>query len=254
MARSWRPAFPALGLLILCLGLGAGCMADHPEPGTHTADPWQASREQMVKHQIEARGVRNREVLQALRMVPRHAFVPAAEQTYAYHDSALPIGHGQTISQPYIVGVMTELLEPRSGQKILEIGTGSGYQAAVLAQTGALVYTIEIVEPLAREAQATLAGLGYAGRVHVRAGDGFAGWPEAAPFDSIIVTCAVSQVPQPLLDQLKPGGCLVLPLGETLDYQTLTRITKNAQGELTYQNVLGVVFVPMTGPHGFNRP
>jgi protein-L-isoaspartate(D-aspartate) O-methyltransferase len=242
----------ALHLLILCLGMGTGCMAENPDTTAQQADHWQASREAMVKHQIEARGVRNREVLQALRIVPRHGFVPAGEQDFAYHDSALPIGHGQTISQPYIVGLMTELLEPKPGQTILEIGTGSGYQAAVLAEIGAEVYTIEIVEPLAKEAQAALSSLGYANRVHVRAGDGFAGWPEAAPFDSIIITCAVSKVPQPLVAQLKPNGCLVLPLGETLDYQTLTKITKNAKGELTYQNVLGVVFVPMTGPHGFN--
>ncbi len=250
--RSFRS--PAPYLLILYLGLGTGCMAEDPETTAQHADHWQASREAMVKHQIEARGVRNPDVLEALRTVPRHAFVPESEQTYAYHDSALPIGHGQTISQPYIVGLMTELLEPKPGQTILEIGTGSGYQAAVLAQIGAEVYTIEIVEPLAREAETALAALGCADRVHVRAGDGFAGWPEAAPFDSIIVTCAVSQVPPPLVAQLKPGGRLVLPLGETLDYQTLTKITKNAQGELTYQNVLGVVFVPMTGPHGFDRP
>lgn len=238
-------------LLILCLGMGTGCMAENPEITAQPADHWQASRDQMVKHQIEARGVRNREVLNAMRTVPRHAFLPAGEQTYAYHDSALPIGYGQTISQPYIVGLMTELLEPKPGQTILEIGTGSGYQAAVLAEIGAEVYTIEIVEPLAREAETTLASLGYADRVHVRAGDGFVGWPEAAPFDGIIITCAVSQVPLPLVTQVKPGGCLVLPLGENLDYQTLTKITKNAKGELTYQNVLGVVFVPMTGPHGF---
>lgn len=244
----------AFYLLILCLGLGTGCMAEDPGTTAQHADHWQAGREQMVKHQIEARGVRNPEVLEALRTVPRHAFVPESEQTYAYHDSALPIGHGQTISQPYIVGLMTELLTPKPGQKILEVGTGSGYQAAVLAQIGVEVYTIEIVEPLAREAQAALSRLGYADRVRVAAGDGFAGWPEAAPFDSIIVTCAVSKVPPPLVSQLKPNGCLVLPLGEQLDYQTLTKITKNAKGELTYQNVLGVVFVPMTGPHGFDRP
>lgn len=254
MASFIKRTFPALCLLIPCLGMGTGCMAENPETTAQHADHWQASRDQMVKHQIEARGVRNRAVLDAMRTVPRHAFTPAGEQAYAYHDSALPIGHGQTISQPYIVGLMTELLEPKPGQTILEIGTGSGYQAAVLAEIGAQVYTIEIVEPLAREAEAALSALGYADRVQVRAGDGFAGWPEAAPFDGIIVTCAVSKVPQPLLDQLKPGGRLVLPLGEHLDYQTLTKITKNSDGALTYQNVLGVVFVPMTGPHGFDRP
>ncbi len=210
-----------------------------------------AAREAMVKHQIEARGVKQPEVLEAMRRVPRHLYLPAENAGFAYQDSALPIGHGQTISQPYIVGLMTELLQPKPGDKILEIGTGSGYQAAVLAEIGATVHTIEIVEPLAKEAKQTLNEQGYEDLVFVKAGDGFLGWPDAAPFDSVIVTCAVSEIPPPLIEQLKPGGRIVLPLGETLDYQTLTVATKSETGELTFRNVLGVVFVPMTGPHGF---
>ncbi|MBN1594759.1 protein-L-isoaspartate(D-aspartate) O-methyltransferase [candidate division FCPU426 bacterium] len=221
----------------------------HPQPGS--PDPNIGARRRMVEEQIAGRQVSLPAVLEAMRAVPRHLFVPPAQVPSAYSDSALPIGHGQTISQPYIVGLMSELLQPRPGDKILEIGTGSGYQAAVLAQIGAEVYTIEIIEPLAARARDTLARLEYGSRVSVKAGDGFAGWPEHAPFDSIIVTCAVSRVPSPLLAQLKPGGRIVLPLGETLEYQTLTVVTKSEGGELTYRNVIGVVFVPMTGPHGF---
>lgn len=143
---------------------------------------------------------------------------------------------------------MTELLQVEPGQKIFEVGTGSGYQAAVLAETGADVYTVEIVEPLAKRSAETLKQLGYGQRIHVRAGDGFPGLPEAAPFDSVIITCAVKSVPPPLLKQLKPHGRIVLPLGEDLSYQTLCVVTRNAQGKLVYRKVTGVVFVPMTGP------
>jgi protein-L-isoaspartate(D-aspartate) O-methyltransferase len=186
-----------------------------------------------------------------MRTVPRHEFMPADVRESAYADSALPVGFGQTISQPYIVGLMTELLGVKPGDKVLEAGTGSGYQAAVLAEMGATVYTVEIVEPLAVSSRTALAQAGYGEHVTVRHGDSFEGWEEAAPFDAVIVTCAVSQIPPRLMEQLKTGGRLVAPVGAELTYQTLTLAVKNAGDRFTYKDVTGVVFVPMTGPHGF---
>jgi protein-L-isoaspartate(D-aspartate) O-methyltransferase len=206
--------------------------------------PFASEREAMVRFQIEARGVKDTAVLAALRRVPRHEFVPADVRTQAYADHPLPIGERQTISQPYIVGFMTELLQVKPGQRVLEIGTGSGYQAAVLAELNADVYTIEIVEKLAATARAVLQRLGYE-KVRVRAGDGYQGWPDAAPFDRIIVTAAPPQVPQPLIDQLKPGGRLVVPEG--VQDQDLVLYTKTADGKLRREQVLPVRFVPMTG-------
>src|SRR5262249_22819664 len=168
-------------------------------------------RQRMVAQQIAARGIKDPLVLAAMKEVPRHRFMPEALRTQAYADSALPIGRGQTISQPYIVALMTELIQPKRGMKVLEIGTGSGYQAAVLAQCGAEVDTIEIIPELGRRAERTLRDLGYS-RVRVRIGDGYHGWPEHAPFDAVILTAAPDQVPQPLLDQLRNGGRLVAPV------------------------------------------
>jgi len=213
-------------------------------PGaTPATDGYAAARAQMVTQQIERRGISDARVLAAMRAVPRHEFVPAAEVAHAYEDHPLPIGHDQTISQPYVVAAMTELAAVGPGARVLEIGTGSGYQAAVLAELGANVYTIEIVEPLARSAAATLARLGYA-RVKVRAGDGYRGWPEAAPFDAVIVTAAPPAVPEPLKEELKIGGRLVIPVGEW--YQELIVITRTAGG-FQERSVLPVRFVPMTG-------
>jgi protein-L-isoaspartate(D-aspartate) O-methyltransferase len=203
-----------------------------------------AEREAMVRTQIEARGVTDAAVLAALRRVPRHEFVPAEVRASAYADHPLPIGERQTISQPYIVGFMTELLQVKPGHRVLEIGTGSGYQAAVLAELGIDVYTIEIVEKLAATSRALLQRLGY-DKVRVRAGDGYQGWPDAAPFDRIIVTAAPPQVPQPLIDQLKPGGRLVVPEG--VHDQDLVVYTKSTDGKLQRERVLPVRFVPMTG-------
>ncbi|MCK5242494.1 protein-L-isoaspartate(D-aspartate) O-methyltransferase [bacterium] len=246
----WIKIIPRAILLSLLL-LGSGCMPETgPEQFKHQ-DIMTQARLNMVKTQIAGRGVNSPTVLEAMRRVERHLFVPMAERSFAYCDSALPIQQGQTISQPYIVGLMTELLQVQPGDKILEVGTGSGYQAAVLAQMGAQVFTLEIVEPLADIARATLQGLGYAEQVMVKAGDGFMGWPEHGPFDGIIITCAIHKVPPPLIEQLKPTGRIVLPLGQTLEYQTLTVVTKSESGQLTFRNVIGVVFVPMTGPHGF---
>ena len=201
------------------------------------------ARQRMVADQLESRGVKDALVLAAMRKVPRHEFVPAAARPAAYGDHPLPIGHGQTISQPYIVAFMTEALGLKGGEKVLEVGTGSGYQAAVLAQLASAVYSIEIVAPLADEARERMARLGYR-NVHVRAGDGYKGWTEAAPFDAIMVTAAAPRIPEPLKQQLKDGGRLVIPVGD--EYQELVVLTR--QGDrFEERRVLPVRFVPMTG-------
>ena len=202
-----------------------------------------AKRTDMVETQIQARGVRDPLVLQAMDAVPRHLFMPESERAYAYSDGPLPIGSGQTISQPYIVALMTELIRPHASMRVLEVGTGSGYQAAVLAECVAEVYTIEILPELGRRAEVLLEELDYE-NVHVRVGDGFDGWPEAAPFDGIIVTAAPTRIPQPLLDQLDIGGRLVIPVGRlNQDLLVVTRTDKGFQRE----TIIGVRFVPMTG-------
>lgn len=205
-------------------------------------DDFDAMRERMVSRQIAGRGVTDPLVLKAMRRVPRHKFVPAAAVRDAYSDYPLSIGYEQTISQPYIVAYMTEALQLRQGQKILEIGTGSGYQAAVLAEIGADVYTVEIIEQLGQRARDLLSALGY--RVHVRIGDGYLGWPEAAPFDGIVVTAAPAEIPEPLIAQLKEGGRLVIPVGRFI--QDL-KVLKKKGGKLTTEKTLPVRFVPMTG-------
>ena len=212
-----------------------------PQP-SREAGPDRA-REEMVAAQIEERGVRDPRTLAAMRKVPRHLFVPPNLVRDAYSDHPLPIGHGQTISQPYIVAFMTEALGLRGGEKVLEVGTGSGYQAAVLAEIAARVYTIEIVAPLADEARERLARLGYR-NVEVRAGDGYQGWAEAAPFDAVIVTAAAPRIPEPLKQQLKDGGRLVIPVGE--DDQELMVVTRRGS-HYVEERVLPVRFVPMTG-------
>jgi protein-L-isoaspartate(D-aspartate) O-methyltransferase len=202
-----------------------------------------ALRERMVKEQIEARGIRDPRVLAALRSVPRHLFVPGAPPEETYGDTPVPIGSHQTISQPFVVAAMTEALALRGGEKVLEVGTGSGYQAAVLAEMGARVYSIEILPPLAQEARSRLARLGYRG-VSVRTGDGDYGWPEAAPFDGIIVTAAAPRVPTALEEQLRDGGRLVIPVGEA--FQELVLVTRHGQ-TYTERRLFPVRFVPMTG-------
>jgi len=211
-----------------------------------------AARERMVRQQLAApgRGITNARVLAAMGQVPRHEFVPAPLRARAYGDHPLPIGYDQTISQPFIVAFMTEKLEPQPMDKVLEIGTGSGYQAAVLAGLVSNVCTIEIVEPLARRAEADLKRLGYT-NVLVRAGDGYQGWPDAAPFDAIIVTCAPERVPQPLVDQLKEGGRMIIPVGPAGD-QALYVLQKQG-GRVEKRAVLPVRFVPMTGGSAGDR-
>jgi len=200
-------------------------------------------RSMMVETQIKRRGVKDERVLQAMRKVPRHLFVPKNERDQAYNDYPLKIGHGQTISQPYIVALMTELLKIEPEDKILEVGTGSGYQAAILAELAAEVYTIEIVEPLAQSAEKLLEKLGYS-NIKIRAGDGFFGWPEEAPFDGIMLTAAPVKVPRPLLDQLKDGGRLVVPEGKF--YQDLV-VYEKVKNRIKRREVIPVRFVPMTG-------
>lgn len=208
------------------------------------AQPSEGARDRMVDEQIAARGVRDPNVLAAMRKVPRDEFVPASVRSLAYEDHPLPIGNDQTISQPYIVALMSQAAEVRPGARVLEIGTGSGYQAAVLAELGAEVYTIEIVEPLARSAEERLRRLGY-GRVKVRAGDGYRGWPNKAPFDAIVVTAAPPEVPPALKEQLAPGGRLVIPVGRGV--QDLQVIRRLADGRFETHTIEAVRFVPMTG-------
>jgi protein-L-isoaspartate(D-aspartate) O-methyltransferase len=208
-----------------------------------TEDPYRDRRLAMVAEQIEARGITDARVLEALRRVPRHLYVPVHLQPDAYRDGPLSIGHRQTISQPYIVALMTELIEPAPGKRVLEIGTGSGYQAAALAEIVDEVFTIEIVSALGEEAARRLGEHGYT-NVHARIGDGFDGWPEQAPFDGIVVTAAPERVPRPLLDQLATGGRLVIPVGR--HSQELVVVARSASG-LDQQAVTPVRFVPMTG-------
>ena len=190
----------------------------------------------------------DRRVLEVIERVPRHLFVPASQQRHGYENRPLPIGHGQTISQPYIVALMTDLLRPEPGHSVLEIGTGSGYQAAVLAQLARKVYTMEIIEPLGIQAKERLARLGY-DNVEVEVADGYYGWPSQAPFDGIIVTAAASHIPLPLVRQLKPGGRMVIPVGTSFLTQQLMLIEKRPDGSVLSRQLLPVRFVPLTGRH-----
>jgi protein-L-isoaspartate(D-aspartate) O-methyltransferase len=201
-------------------------------------------RARMVETQIVARGVRDARVLAAMRQVPRHLFVDAKERAQAYEDHPLPIAGNQTISQPYIVALMTELADLTAGEKVLEIGTGSGYQSAVLSRLAKEVYSIEIVPDLARESAERLRELGYS-NITVKEGDGYRGWPAHAPFDAILVTAAPDRIPQPLLDQLAPGGRMVIPVGSF--FQELKVLSKDKNGKITEKDILPVRFVPMTG-------
>jgi protein-L-isoaspartate(D-aspartate) O-methyltransferase len=234
-----------LFFFLLVLGI-CGVLA----PASKAAEPgddFGRQRHLMVETQIRGRGVRNPAVLRAMAAVPRHQFVPRAMRPLAYQDGALPIGHDQTISQPYIVALMSELLDPRPGQRVLEVGTGSGYQAAVLEEMGAVVFSIEIVPALGQTAQKVLADLGYS-QIQIRIGDGYLGWPEHAPYDGIIVTCAPTRIPQPLQDQLAEGGRMVIPVGQS-DAQQLFLLTKR-QGRIEQEKIIDVAFVPMVDEKG----
>ncbi len=207
-------------------------------------DRFTEAREAMVRTQIEARGIKDKRVLKVIRTVPRHRFVLPIYQKIAYSDRPLPIGYGQTISQPYIVALMTESLKLKGDEKVLEIGTGSGYQAAILAELAKEVYTIEIIPGLTKRAEKTLKKLGYE-NIKVKCGDGYLGWPEYAPFNAIIVTCAPDHIPQPLIDQLAEGGRMVIPIADTYP-QRLTLIQKK-KGKIVQEIITGCMFVPMTG-------
>src|SRR5512143_1971346 len=209
------------------------------------ADPYALKRQRMVRDDIRGRQVKEPRVLSAMSNVPRHLFVPPEYRDQAYEDHPLPIGEGQTISQPYVVALMTEALKLKAGDRVLEIGTGSGYQAAILAEIVREVYTIEIRKNLAEKAESVLKDLGYR-NVKVKYGDGYFGWEEAAPFDAVIITAAANHTPPPLIKQLKEGGRLIVPLGSTVYFQTLILATKR-KGQLDVEQLGPVAFVPMTG-------
>jgi protein-L-isoaspartate(D-aspartate) O-methyltransferase len=257
-ARRYRfpPGFTPAAVLAAALAvpIAAGCFTDHLDfPGNGAGEPavdrFKAARERMVREQLEPRDIHDARVTGAMRRVPRERFVPAGVLDSAYEDGALPIGLGQTISQPFIVAYMTQALELRGPERVLEIGTGSGYQAAVLAEIAREVYTIEIVPELAERARGLLEALGYR-NIRFRTGDGYRGWPEAAPFDRIMVTAAPEQVPQALVDQLAVGGRMIVPVGR--DDQELVLLEKTASG-VTRRSTIPVRFVPMTGG-GVKRP
>ncbi len=242
----------AASLLLITLALVA-CDRNRERAGTTTLtsaeqhipdDATMAAERRDLLRTVRANGVRDPDVLAALAAVPRHELVPAQWRSLAYADRPLPIGEGQTISQPTVVGIMTERAGVKRGERVLEVGTGSGYQAAVLAELGADVYTIEIVEPLGRRAREDLERLGYANRIHFRIGDGYAGWPEAAPFDAILVTAAPPKIPEPLVEQLAMGGRLVIPVGK--EDQEL-RVLERTKDGLVERGSHPVRFVPMTG-------
>ncbi len=250
--RTTRPTWgPLLFIVIVSIW---GCAPSAPP----TASNWSALRQRMVEEQLLGHGItdgrtpiRNDRVLKAIGTVLRHEFVPLSVQHEAYDDHPLPIGEGQTISQPYIVAYMTELTDPQSSHRVLEVGTGSGYQAAVLAELVAEVYTIELLPGLAESAETRLTRLGYGDKVHVRTGDGYLGWPEAAPFDSILVTCGADHVPKPLFEQLKPGGKLIIPVGPR-SAQVMRVVEKGLGGEQRSQDVLPVRFVPLRRSDGID--
>ncbi len=232
-------------ILIIC-SLNFNCKKNRIDKKSENieGDKFTKMREEMVKNQIIKRGIKNEDVLKAMLKVKRHLFVPEEEKKNAYQDHPLPIGEGQTISQPYIVALMTEALNLKSTDRVLEIGTGSGYQAAILAEIAKEVYTIEIIETLGKRAENLLKELGYK-NIKVKIGDGFAGWEEYAPFDAIIVTCSPPDVPPPLLNQLAENGRLVIPVGDRYP-QDLILITKK-KGKIIKENITSVLFVPMTG-------
>jgi protein-L-isoaspartate(D-aspartate) O-methyltransferase len=231
--------------LAVAVLMAVGIPAAAQDPGDNRR--WESQRKKMVAWQIRARGIRQPDILRAMTTVPRHRFVPYRVRQNAYQDTPLPIGKGQTISQPYIVALMSTVLELDRGKKVLEVGTGSGYQAAVLAELAGQVYSIEIVASLGETANSVLQQLGYA-NVHVKIGDGYQGWPEQAPFDAIIVTCAPTHIPQPLKNQLAEGGKLVIPVGGS-GHQKLVLLTKR-HGKIERQKIIPVRFVPMVDGEG----
>lgn len=237
-------------IILILVGVLLSAFAGYADRVSDGSDIKNA-RHHMVQTTIKERGISDPRVLAAMQAVPRHRFVPDNLLTAAYADQPLPIGEGQTISQPYVVALMTEILGLTRNQRVLEIGTGSGYQAAVLAEVVSPVYTIEIKKKLYDRASKTLKLLGY-DNVNIRHSDGYFGWPEAAPFDAIMITAAIDHIPPPLLKQLKDGGRLTLPLGNPFSYQNLVLVTKKGD-DLFVKQITGVLFVPMTG-HALKKP
>jgi protein-L-isoaspartate(D-aspartate) O-methyltransferase len=227
-----------------CLTLGLSVFLNALPAQAQTEAEWRAARERLVTEYLIPQGIDDSATLAAMRRVPRHQFVPPDQRFRAYDDTPLPIGHEQTISQPAVVAFMTQSIRPRPGMRVLEVGTGSGYQAAVLAETGARVWTIEIFRVLAVQARARLARLGYR-EVTVLHGDGYAGWPDAAPFDAIVVTAGADSIPPPLIEQLAAGGRLVMPVGDPFLDQELVMLEKDAQGRVASRRLLPVRFVPL---------
>lgn len=243
----WRLTLVSMGVMLLAacatFPIPTPTVSVVPSPTRVTPDSFTAQRQAMVAEQIRAREVRDPDVLRAMESVPRHEFVPQEWLAQAYEDHPLPIGYGQTISQPYIVAVMTELAQVKRGDRVLEIGTGSGYQAAILAVLTDKVYSVEIIPGLAESAAERLKRLGYT-NVRVKNADGYNGWEEHAPYDAILVTCAPDHIPPPLVAQLKDGGRMVIPVGPVGGFQTLRRVIKRGDQVLS-ENVMGVLFVPL---------
>lgn len=237
---------PALVILLINTPAFARDTQDYASQRQQMMEEIAADAKRVTKY-VE-KGTFDEDVMHAMRTTPRHLFVPADARAFAYENRPLPIGYGQTISQPYIVALMTDLLRPEPGHKVLEIGTGSGYQAAVLAQLVKEVFSIEIIEQLGKSSTRVLKDLGY-NNVTTRIADGYDGWPEHAPFDSIIVTAAISHIPPPLVKQLKNGGTMVIPVGTGFQTQQLTLVKKDMSGEITTQQIIPVIFVPFTGGH-----
>ncbi|MDR3638244.1 MAG: protein-L-isoaspartate(D-aspartate) O-methyltransferase [Isosphaeraceae bacterium] len=231
--------------VVICGAIALGLASQGQEPqAAGEPDPYVAARKRMVKRHLEGRDIKNPRVLEAFRTVPRHLFLPQETRRHAYDDESIPIGEGQTITPPYDVAFMTELLDPKPTDKIYEVGTGSGYQAAILSRLVKDVYSVEIKEKLGLRAAEVLKKVGYT-NVHTKVGDGYAGWPSEAPFDAVIVTCAPEKVPPPLVEQLKEGGRMVIPLGDRFNQTVYLMIKKN--GKLTGREVRPTLFVPMTG-------
>jgi protein-L-isoaspartate(D-aspartate) O-methyltransferase len=247
MTQAWKIFLPALSLCFTLLS----------QSPAKSADTYRYAREQLVR-EIEMdvkktslhlkKSKLDSRVLDAMRSVPRHKFVPRRIRDRSYDNRPLPIGHGQTISQPYIVAIMTDLLSVDKESKVLEVGTGSGYQAAILAEIVKEVYTIEIIEPLGKSAKKRLSELGYA-NIHVRLADGYYGWQDKGPFDAIVVTAAASHIPPPLIRQLKPGGTMIIPVGGQFMVQHLVLVEKDTDGSTKTRQLLPVRFVPLTGKH-----
>ncbi len=220
-------------------------LTQFPVYAQEAQDAYAEPRKQMVERDLRGRGIKDPRVLAAMSLVPRHLFVPRRHRSQAYQDRPVPIGKGQTVSQPYVVALMTELLKLKGNERVLEVGTGSGYQAAVLSQLAREVYTIEIIPSLAEGAKERLERLGYS-NVQVKIGDGFFGWEEKGPYDGIVVTASAKKIPDPLWNQLQEGGHLIMPLGATHKTQRLVRATK-IKGKRHVETITGVIFVPMTG-------